>query len=150
MEAEVRSVDTTEYVNVLRSLTEEGKECRILVTGSSMAPFLIHGRDYAFFKKPDRDPKRGDIVFYQRKNGAYILHRVLRVHDGSFDMIGDNQSEVEKNIGRDQIFAVVTKVSRKGRMIGPGDFWWKFFAGFWLAVIPFRRFLAGAYARIVR
>ena len=66
-------VDTREYLNVLRELTEEGKEVSLLITGSSMSPFLIHGRDYVYFRKPDRDLKKGDIVFFQRDSGQYDL-----------------------------------------------------------------------------
>ena len=64
-----RVVDTREYLDVLRGLTEEGKEVSLLISGSSMAPFLIHARDYVYFRKPDRELKKGDIVFFQRDSG---------------------------------------------------------------------------------
>ena len=34
-----RMVDTREYLDVLRGLTDEGKEVSLLISGSSMAPF---------------------------------------------------------------------------------------------------------------
>ena len=45
----------------------------------------------------------------------------------------------------EQIFAVVTKVHRKGRWIGPEDFWWRFFAGPWLWLLPIRPLLRRGY-----
>ena len=59
-----RMVDTREYLDVLRGLTEEGKEVSLLISGSSMAPFLIHGRDSVYFRKPDRELKKGILFFF--------------------------------------------------------------------------------------
>lgn len=50
----MRLVDTRAYVGMLRELVEQGKEVRMVISGSSMAPFLIHGRDSIFFV-----PRRG-------------------------------------------------------------------------------------------
>ena len=50
----MRLVDTRAYVGMLRELVEQGKEVRMVISGSSMAPFLIHGRDSIFFRTPER------------------------------------------------------------------------------------------------
>ena len=34
-----------------------------LIAGSSMSPFLCHNRDYIYFTRPDRELRRGDMVF---------------------------------------------------------------------------------------
>lgn len=145
-----RLVDTAEYVSVLRGLVEEGHEVSMLVSGSSMSPFLIHLRDTIYFKKPDRPLRAGDIVFYQRDSGQYVMHRILRVRGDVYDIIGDAQTEIERGVRRDQIFALITRVKRKGRLIGPGDFWWTFFARVWTKLIPLRPLIAWAYARLIR
>ena len=145
-----RLVDTAEYVGVLRGLVEEGHEVSMLVSGSSMSPFLIHLRDTIYFKKPDRPLRAGDIVFYQRDSGQYVMHRILRVRGDAYDIIGDAQIEVERGVRRDQIFAVITRIRRKGKLIGPGDFWWTFFARVWTKLIPLRPLIAWAYARLIR
>ena len=145
-----RLVDTAEYVGVLRGLVEEGHEVSMLVSGSSMSPFLIHLRDTIYFKKPDRPLRAGDIVFYQRDSGQYVMHRILRVRGDVYDIIGDAQTEVERGVRRDQIFAIITRVKRKGKLIGPGNFWWTFFARVWTKLIPLRPLIAWAYARLIR
>lgn len=145
-----RLVDTAEYVGVLRGLVEEGHEVSMLVSGSSMSPFLIHLRDTIYFRKPDRPLRAGDIVFYQRDSGQYVMHRILRVRGDVYDIIGDAQIEVERGVRRGQIFAVITRVKRKGKLIGPGDFWWAFFARVWTKLIPLRPLIARAYARLIR
>jgi len=141
-----RRVDTKEYVDVLRGLTEEGKEVSMLVAGSSMNPFLIHYRDTIFFKKPDRPLRRGDMVFYQRESGQYVMHRILHVKPEGLYIVGDAQTEIEGPVHPDQVFAVITRVKRKGKMIGPGDFWWKFFEGPWLNIVAFRHIIMRLYA----
>ena len=141
-----RRVDTKEYVDVLRGLTEEGKEVSMLVAGSSMNPFLIHYRDTIFFSKPQRPLQRGDMVFYQRESGQYVMHRILRVKPEGLYIVGDAQTEIEGPVRPEQVFAVITRVKRKGKMIGPGDFWWRFFEGPWLWLLPLRRIIMRLYA----
>lgn len=139
-------VDTREYVSTLRTLVEEGNDVSMTISGSSMAPFLIHGRDSIIFGQPERELRRGDIVFFQRRDGSYVLHRIRRVDSGKYYIIGDAQTETEGPVDREQIFAVVKMVRRKGKIITPRDFWWKFFAGFWLDIIPLRRLIVRIYA----
>ncbi len=143
----MKTVDTREYVGVLRELTEEGKTVSMLIAGSSMTPFLVHRRDTIYFEKPKRDLRKGDMVFYQRDNGQFIMHRICKVcRDGTYNIVGDNQIEIEEHVRRDQIFALITQVQRKGKIIGPKDFWWRFFEKVWINVIPMRPFFRKLYS----
>lgn len=74
----VRLVDTQEYMEMIRALLEDGQEVSMIVTGNSMRPFLKHGRDKICMKKTDRKLRKGDIVFYRRENGQYVMHRILK------------------------------------------------------------------------
>ena len=141
----MRRVDTDAYVSMLRDLVNEGKECRLLISGSSMAPFLVHERDSILFSKPDRELRRGDMVFYQRDNGQYVMHRILKVKPEGLYIIGDAQTEVEGPVKPEQVFALVTKVNRKGKWVGPGNFWWWFFSTVWLRLFPIRRLILKLY-----
>lgn len=142
----MKVVDTKEYVSVLKALTEEGKTVNMKVAGNSMSPFLIHDRDAVCFEKCNRKLRVGDIVFYQRKNGRYIMHRICKTKPEGFYLIGDAQTEVEGPVEKAQIFAVVTKVRRNGICMGPGDFWWEFFEHVWVRIIPLRNPLVAIYA----
>lgn len=141
----MKKVDTFEYVSMLRELTEQGKEVSLLISGSSMSPFLAHQRDFICFKMPDRDLRRGDMVFYQRKNGQFVMHRIWKKKTDGFYIVGDAQVDIEGPIQQEQIFAYVTKVKRKDEWIGPGDFWWEFFEHVWIRVVPFRPVLKRVY-----
>lgn len=141
-----RVVDTNEYVTVLRELAEEGRVVSMLIAGSSMSPFLCHNRDYIYFTKPDRELRRGDMVFYQRDTGQYVMHRIYKRKKEGYYMVGDAQTQIEGPLRRDQIFARIIKVKRKGRIIEPGNFWWEFFEHVWIRIIPMRKVIEKLYS----
>ncbi len=142
----MKIMDTGEYVSMLRELTEEGNEVSMRIAGNSMSPFLVHERDTILFRKPDRELKKGDMVFYQRRNGQFIMHRICRIAPEGYYLVGDAQVEIEGPLQREQIFALIIKVHRKGRWIGPGDFWWDFFERIWIHLIPIRRQMVRGYS----
>lgn len=144
-----RVVDIHEYMPVLIELVEQGKEVPLTVTGNSMSPFMIHERDQILMKKPERPWKKGDIGFFRRKNGAYVMHRICRIDkDGNCWFVGDAQTEIEGPIEPGQIFARIIAVNRKGKWMRPGDFWWEFFEHVWLHMIPVRHLAVRCYGRI--
>ena len=141
----MKTVDTHEYVSMLRDLTREGKEVSMIISGNSMSPFLIHARDSICFKAVWREPHRGDMVFYERPSGQFVMHRILRKKPEGYYIIGDAQTAIEGPVQPEQIFAIITKVCRKGKWLGPGNFWWEFFEHVWLRMIPVRRILIRLY-----
>ena len=144
-----RVVDIHEYMPVLIELIEQGKEVPLTITGSSMSPFMIHERDQILMKKPDRPWKKGDMGFFIRKNGAYVMHRICRIDkEGNCYFVGDAQTEIEGPIEPAQIFARIIAVNRKGKWIRPGDFWWEFFEHIWLHMIPLRHLIVRVYAKV--
>lgn len=145
-----RVLDTTEYVTVLKELVNEGKELNVVVAGNSMSPFLVHERDVIYFKKPDRTLKRGDIVFFQRKNGFYVMHRIWKKKPEGYYIVGDGQFEIEGPVQEEQIFALITGVCRKGKELGPGNLRWEFFEHIWIRIVPFRKYLLRFYGKIVK
>ena len=72
----MRKIANDVYIPVLKELVEAGKEVSMMISGSSMNPFLIHQRDYILMRKPERELKVGDMVFFQRNDGAYVMHRI--------------------------------------------------------------------------
>ena len=141
-------LDTRAYISSLRELTEAGQEVNVKIFGGSMVPFLGDGRDEVLMKKPDRMLKVGDIVFFERDNGSFILHRIIKKKQEGYYIAGDSQQEIEGPIKENQIFAVVTKAKRKGKWIGPGNFCWEFFEHVWIRMIPFRRILIKEYTKL--
>ena len=145
-----RVVDTSEYVSVLREIAESGKVVSLRISGGSMTPFLAHGRDYIYFTKPDRELRRGDMVFYQRQNGQYVMHRIYKKKADGYYIVGDAQAEIEGPVAESQIFARIVNVKRKGRLLQPGDFWWEFFEHVWIRIVPLRKPIVRLYTAVVK
>lgn len=124
-------VDTREYVAALKEMVEQGMEVSMTIFGTSMEPFLIDKRDKIYFRKTEDPIKKGDMVFYQRKTGEYVMHRVLKVRKHQYYLAGDHQTFLEGPIEAQQIFAKVISVERAGVWLTEKDRFWKFYAGWW-------------------
>ena len=148
---DIRIFETTDYVGQLRQLCRDGHTVSCKIIGGSMVPFFADGRDSVILCAPDRPLRCGDIVFYQRDNGAFILHRIMRIcPDGTYDMAGDSQSEIECGIRPEQIFAIAKEAVRRGKHITPRTLVWRFFAVIWCRpmLIPHRRWIIAVWSRL--
>ena len=132
-------INTREYVSVLKEMVEQGLEVSMTIVGTSMQPFLIHNRDKIYFRKPDGAIKKGDMVFYQREAGAYVMHRVMKVKKHQYYMAGDNQTFFEGPIEEKQIFAKIVSVERAGEWLTEKDELWKFYANWWRRLFWIRK-----------
>ena len=111
---QVRQIPMAQLRELLDEQLAHG-EALLPVTGNSMWPLLADGRDMVRLTRLDRRVQRGDIVLYQRADGSYILHRVIRLSaSGDCICCGDAQWEREQ-VDEAQIIAYVTAFRRKGR-----------------------------------
>lgn len=133
-----------------RALLAEGAELPLVVSGGSMLPFLAPGRDTVYLRAPQGPLRRGDIAFYRRANGQYVLHRVLRAAEGRLWFAGDAQDLLEGPLDESCVFAVVTAARRKGRVEKPGALWWDFFARVWPHLLGRRQRLLRGYGALKR
>lgn len=85
--------------------------------GVSMMPLLRQGRDLMVIeKKGPQRCKKYDAVLYKVGN-RYILHRIIRVREHDYVIVGDNCIYREFGITDDQILGVLTQVLRNGKRI---------------------------------
>lgn len=146
MEHRVRVVDPAQIIEPLLGLLDEVQAVPLVISGGSMSPFLINGRDTVYLSKISRPLKKGDMVLYRRAGGAYVLHRIFKVEDGSYTMVGDAQTYMESGIRPDQICAIVTAAYRKDKLLQKGSFWWDFFEIVWIRLVPLRPALKKMYS----
>lgn len=134
-----RVLDTQEFLDMICELLAQGQtHVTIPVAGGSMVPFL-HSGDTVCLDLLDRPAKRGDILLYQRENGRYILHRLVRVRkDGTLIMAGDAQQALEILPGPAHIRAIVTSACHKGKPCDPGSLRWWVYAHVWMWLLPVR------------
>lgn len=146
MEHKVKVLEPEQLMPKLLEMLEVTEPVPLVISGSSMTPFLVHGRDTVYLSKEKEPLRRGDMVLYRRDSGNYILHRVYRVEETTFTMVGDAQTWLEPGIRPDQILAIVTAVRRKGKVLQPGSFWWDFFEKVWIRMVPLRPAMMKTYA----
>lgn len=92
---------------VIEEGINSGGKYRFYPKGISMLPLIREGVDSVELCRPENIGKY-DMILYLRDSGAYVLHRVVGVRDGVYDLCGDNQCVIEKGIRPDQIKAVAT------------------------------------------
>ena len=109
-----REIRLDDVMPLIKEKLASGHEVTFSPCGTSMLPFLKEGRDSITLKAPPAKLKKYDIPLYQRKNGQYILHRVVRVGE-TYTCVGDNQFALEKGVEHSQIIGVCTAVQRKGK-----------------------------------
>lgn len=145
MEHKVRVIEPEALMEQLPQLLQEAEAVPLIISGNSMSPFLVHGRDTVYLSKVSQPLKKGDMVLYRRRSGAYILHRIYRAHDGVYDLVGDGQLGIEPGIRSEQILAVVKSVRRKGKLLQKGSLRWEFFEHVWLNLLPLRPRISRLY-----
>ncbi len=115
--SKLQHFNLSEYDKTIREVLDSGGIFRIYPSGTSMLPLLREGQDSVVLSKPNGRLKQGDIAFYQRENGAYILHRVIKVCDSSYTMCGDNQTALEDGIADSSVIGYVSEFYRGERRI---------------------------------
>lgn len=148
METVSKTISTQKLIPFMQELLSQGKNVAFTVTGGSMSPFLADLRDSAVVSPVKFPLEKGDIVFYRRRNGDYVMHRICRIKDGKYYMVGDAQTEVEGPLDEEQIFGVINEVTRKGKKVKKGDPLWNLFKSVWLTLRPVRRVILKLYGLI--
>ena len=125
---------------LIREVTESGGEFRLYPKGTSMLPLIVQGRDSVVLKRvPTSSVRRYDIAFYRRKNGQFVLHRIMKIgKDGTFTMCGDNQTALEPGIGPSQLIACVDRIYKGDDELSERSFSQRMYRIFWMKM-PVRR-----------
>ena len=83
--------------------------------GVSMLPLLRQGKDVMIIDKLGPEGCRlYDAVLFKRDNGQYVLHRVMKIRDRQYWILGDNCVNGEW-VREEQLLGVLRGVVRGGR-----------------------------------
>lgn len=128
-------------IEAIEDVLKSGGEFRMYPKGTSMLPLIVQTRDsVVLVRNFDTPAKKHDIAFYRRKSGQFVLHRVMDVcEDGTYTMCGDNQTQLERGIEKDQIIAYVSRIYRKNKEIKADGFWYSAYVFLWTKM-PVRKF----------
>ena len=134
-------ISLNEMEPLIRETLDKNGEVSFVSAGRSMLPIIRDRKDTVTLVKPKKNIKAGDVVFYQRDNGGFILHRVMYVNAGTYAMRGDNQWDNEYNVRRDQIIGVLKSIERNGKVHNVTDRDYLMYVRF----LPLIRFIRKTY-----
>ena len=142
-------VHMEELCPMIQELLAGGSTVQLTVTGISMRPMLMHRRDQVELTTVPVKLHRYDIPLYQRENGSYVLHRIVKVEkDGTYTCAGDGQTSLETGVRQEQVIAIVQSFARKGKKISCQNKGYQLYARIWTALLPIRPILLQVIKRI--
>ena len=101
------------FLQTVAEAAAEGRSVIVAGTGDSMLPFIRPETDKLLLSPlPERPLLPGDIVLYRRPNGQAVIHRILRAEGDRFDLVGDHQIMIDRNVPRAALVAYVKQVIR--------------------------------------
>ena len=82
--------------------------------GFSMMPLLRQHRDLVVISKITEPLKKYDVILFKR-NGKYILHRILTVKDGAYDTAGAAYVEARSRFPRGEF--IIQQVVNPAKLV---------------------------------
>lgn len=103
-----------------------------------MRPLLRARKDLVHLRKPSGRLERYDVAMFRRKNGQYVLHRVVEVRKEDYVFLGDNQIRKEKGITDSQILGVMAGFTRNGKYRTVDELGYRVYVYVWACLYPVR------------
>lgn len=107
------------------------------IVGVSMYPLLRQHKDVVTIKRHNGRLKKWDVPLY-KKNGKFILHRILEVRDKDYVICGDNCCEKEYGITDNDILGVLTSIKRGNCTIEMTNKFYRLYVHLWCDFFPIR------------
>ncbi len=145
MQSREHILDAPELAQLVTQSVREGGKFILTVTGSSMAPTLLHGRSQVELVAPGK-VKPGQILLARRGNGALVLHRLIRREGEKLILNGDAQAWTER-VAADRVLAKVSRICRKGRWYRAGTLADRAYCALWGVTRPLRPWLFKLYSK---
>lgn len=142
------NVRLEQMMPLIRERLAAGETVRFTTRGVSMRPLLRNGKDQVLLGPLPEKLKKYDLPLYQREDGSYILHRIVKAGE-TYTCIGDSQYVCEKGVRREWMIGLAIGVYRKGKFISVNSFGYKLYARLRHWTLPFRR-IGFFFGRIFR
>lgn len=130
-----------EYMSIKEILDKTGKYTG-LTMGTSMKPLIHQQRDNIIVVKNNVRLKKYDVPVYVTKNGKYVMHRIIKVCDDHYVIVGDNLLTKEY-VTDDMICGVLVGFYKNGKhyVDCQKSVLYKIYSRVWVALLPVRPFL---------
>lgn len=136
--SEIKKISLEELYPIIKEKLEQGGTVEIPITGTSMLPLLVKGRDSVVIA-PAEKIHINDIIFYRRDNGHFVLHRVVGKNDKGYILCGDNQWVKEYGITDKNIIGVVVELKVNGKIFCTDDEKYVKYCNRQLKNLPYRK-----------
>ena len=107
--------------------------------GVSMLPLLRQQKDLFTITKRQSRCKKYDVALYKRADGAYVLHRIIKVLPEGYVFLGDNCLNKEYGITDQDVLGVMTSFVRDGKEYAADAGGCLLYAKVWYMLYPVRR-----------
>ena len=149
MSNSIKKVSLEDMYPIINEQLENGGAVELPITGTSMLPLLIQGRDFVTITSCDI-AKKNDIIFYRRDDGHFVLHRVIGKDEKGYILCGDNQVVKEYGIKDEHIIGVVNSIKRKNKCFSVDKLLYKIYSQIWIILLPMRNIILFPIRRIKR
>lgn len=131
-----------DLIEIITEKLNAGGTVTFTPRGTSMLPMLHGGEDVVILSKPQGRLKLFDLPLYKRKDGTYVIHRVVNFDvDRGYILCGDNQFKNERGIYDEDIIGVVTAFYRKGKAYTVNSLRYRLYVHLWYNTKTIRRSL---------
>lgn len=113
----VEGIRLADLFPLIEEKLKSGGEVSFKPHGISMLPLIRQGIDSVTLEQIKREPKKYDVIFYQRPEGQFVLHRIIGKDKNGFILCGDNQFVKEYGVQKSQIIGIMTSVQRDGSKV---------------------------------
>ncbi len=111
----------------------------IKLNGTSMSPLVRKNRDEVVIIPINRKLKIGDVVLFERSDGAYVVHRLYKISGNTVQTLGDGRCEPDMPIGIDSVYGLVNEVKRDRRTLKINSCFGRFAGRIWMFLLPLHR-----------
>lgn len=137
----MNKISLADYYPLIQETLDQGGTFSLTITGTSMFPFIVGGRDKVTLSPLPEKLKKNDLPLYRRANGAFVLHRIVKVcKDGTYTCCGDHQWWLEKGLRREQMIGLATEYVRKGRTLTNRNVLYRIYRTVWTWLLPVRQY----------
>jgi signal peptidase I len=108
-------------VEILRASLHKGASVRFRARGFSMTPFIRNEDVITLSPLQGSSPGRGDVIaFVLPEADMLCVHRIVGKRGDLYVSKGDNSSEADESVLREDILGFVTRLERNGKEVHLG------------------------------
>lgn len=134
-----KDLSMEQLMPLMRESLNAGKTVRFSPRGVSMLPMLRQGKDSVVLSPLPEKLQKYDLPLYQRKNGQYVLHRVIASGE-TYTCMGDNQFSPEPGLEHSQMIGLVTAFYRGEKCHSVAEPGYRLYCRVWYRTRKLRHF----------